>query len=66
MGNLEGKRLRGGPSRRWEDIEMDLERKKGRKKERKKGKIFRYLQYEDLRSVITVYSQTVFSLLLTN
>jgi len=34
VGNLEGKRLRGGPSRRWEDIEMDLERKKGRKKER--------------------------------
>jgi hypothetical protein len=44
----------------------ERERKKGRKKERKKGKIFRYLQYEDLRSVITVYSQTVFSLLLTN
>ena len=36
VGKHEGKRPRGGPSRRWEDIEMDLVRKKKRKEGRKK------------------------------
>jgi len=30
VGKHEGKRPRGGPSCRWKDIEMDLERKKER------------------------------------
>ena len=33
VGKHEGKRPRGGLSRRWEDIEMDLERKKERMNE---------------------------------